>query len=107
VTFTACDAQQIGLSPAYDFSLLGKELALFQNKRTEQKAPQALGPIRIVNEVFSIRGLTPSPSRPVNPSGRFQYKLAAFDPWAHSLCLRLNSCESTRAPPRMDPPISC
>ena len=106
VTFTVCDAQQTGLSTSYGASSCGKRL-LFQTKRPEQKAPQALSPVQIFNETLAIRGSSSGSSRVLGNSRDFQYALPSMDCWSGSFCLRLNSCESPRAPPLMDPPIFC
>jgi len=101
VTFTACDAQQIGLSSSCGLLSLNR-LPFFQTKRPEQKAPQALSPVQILNEALAIRGPFPS-SRQLKITKKFQYILAPLTCWSAAFCLRLNSCESPRAPPLMDP----
>jgi len=107
VSFTVCDAQQIGLSPSGDLLLTTTLRPAFQMKRPEQKAPQDLGPLPLYNQAFASRvqlnGTT------VHPGGlnEFQYALVSAMRWESHFCLRLNSCESPRAPPLMDPPTLC
>lgn len=105
VTFTVCDAQQIVLSASRAMPSLDG-LSFFQTKLPEQKAPQALGPIPIFNETMAIRGTSGSSRHLRNPRD-FQYAFAPLALRSASFCLRLNSFESPRAPPFMDPPISC
>jgi hypothetical protein len=106
VTFTVCDAQQIGLSPSDGSSSFRANFASYQTKRPEQKAPQViLGPMLVSDESATTR-LAGSP-RLGGANNYFQYGLAPANRWPASFCLRLNSCESPRAPPLMDPPISC
>jgi len=107
VTLTVCDAQQVGLSTSYRFLLTTQAVASFQSKRAEQKAPQAMSPWLIFNETQSSRGQASSGSRYLDGTKAFQYVLAPFTSHTSPFCLRLNSCESPRAPPRMDPPTFC
>ena len=107
VTLTVCDAQQVGLSPSYRFLLISPDLAAFQNKRPEQKAPQAMGTWRIFNQTLSSRGPASGASRYLDGTKAFQYALAPLTCLSSPFCLRVNSCESPRAPPRMDPPTFC
>ena len=108
VTLTVCDAQQVGLSPSYRFLFMNQDLASFQMKRTEQKAPQAMGPWVAYIEAAASRGPATGFSRYLHRNEAFQYALSPLsgtsDPY---FCLRLNSCESPRAPPPMDPPTFC
>jgi hypothetical protein len=107
VTFTVCDAQQIGLSPSMESLLITGNRLAFQIKRPDQKAPQDLGPTRLVNEAYASRGQISGGSRHLDGAQAFQYMLAAPISWASPFCQRLNSCESPRAPPLMDPPTFC
>ncbi len=100
------DAKQTGLSSSGAFLLPLKNLVSFQFKRSEQKAPQDLGPARIADLTTGIRSLFTDGSRFVDTSKCFQYTLIAPD-WSKPFCLRHNSFESPRAPPLMDPPTSC
>jgi len=107
VTLTVCDAQQVGLSSSYRFLLLTQDLASFQTKRAEQKAPQAMSPWQIFNESSANRGQTAGGTRYLDGIQTFQYALAPLASERNPFCLRLNSCESPRAPPPMDPPTFC
>ena len=108
VIITLGDAKRISLSPSFALRLLPlSNLAAFQIKRGEQKAPQDLGPVRFSYDALSIRSLFSSGSRFINGSKGFQYVLVPVACWPNPFCLRLNSCESPRAPPLMDPPSFC
>ena len=107
VSLTVCDAQQVGLSPSYRFLLITQNLASFQIQRTEQKAPQAMGCWRVFTETLSSRGQNFGLSRDLDGLTAFQYVLAPLVRPRSPFCLRVNSCESPRAPPRMDPPTFC
>jgi hypothetical protein len=108
VTFTVCDAQQIGLSPSGDLLLTTQRLVSFQIKRPVQKTPSDLGPLRISNGgLVGGRSQLSGSSRQLDDSKGIQYSLMAPVCWAKPFFLRLNSCESPRAPPPMDPPTFC
>jgi hypothetical protein len=107
VTFTVCDAQQIHLSPSEGFLLPIKNLVSLQMMRTEQKAPPILAPFRISNQIFASRKPAPGTPRHFDDSKCFRYALILPDCWLNPLCSQPNSGESTRGPPRMDPPIFC
>jgi hypothetical protein len=107
VTFTVCDAQQIGLSPASVFSLSYQNLSAFQTKLDEQKATQDLPTLMIPNQLVSAREQGAGTGRENETTLIFSYLLMPGICWTNPFCLRLNSCESPRAPPLMDPPISC
>ncbi|MCE0497201.1 MAG: hypothetical protein LV481_04560 [Methylacidiphilales bacterium] len=101
------DAQQTGLSPSQALLLLPlKNLVSFQFNRSEQKAPQDLGPIRIADLTLGIRGIFSDGSRFMDGAKCFQYAFQA-PAWSKPFCLRLNAFESPRAPPPMDPPTFC
>jgi len=105
VTFTVCDAQQFGLSASSTIAPFKLELT-FETKRPEQKAPEIIGPMGIVNQAFAIRG--PAGSwRSAEGLNSIQYALISPGHSPGPFCLRLNSCESPRAPPPMDPPTFC
>ncbi len=107
VVLTLGDAKQTGLSPSPAFLLLPlKNLVSFQFNRSEQKAPQDLGPVRIADLTLSIRGIFSDGSRFIDGSQCFQYALTA-PVWSKPFCPRLNAFESPRAPPLMDPPSFC
>jgi hypothetical protein len=108
VTFAVCDAQQIGLSPSCGLlssMKAGFTRLVFQMERPEQKAPQGVEMVRVSTPTFAARSqmdatptgfeFTDFPCSPLRPASGLDL---------HGL--RLNSCESTRAPP-MDPPTFC
>ena len=105
VTFTVCDAQQIGLSPS-DASLLQKNLAAVRTVRPEQKTPPVLAPLRVSNQAFASRKQASGTPRYFDGSKCFRYALIPPGGWLNTLCSQPNSGESTRGPPRMDPPFS-
>jgi len=107
VTFTVCDAQQIGLSPADGFLLPSNYLASSRMMRPEQKAPAVLAPLLISNQAYASRKQAPGAPRSFGDTKCFRYALITPACWLSALCLRFNSCESPRAPPRMDPPVFC
>ena len=108
VTFTACDARQIGLSPS-DPSFLPpiKSVAFFQIVRPEQKAPPVLAPMRISDQVLVSRKQASGAPRSFDGLKYFRYVLISPSYWLNVLCPQPNSGESTRGPPRMDPPTFC
>jgi len=107
VTLTVCDAQQVGLSPSYRFLLLSPDLASFQMKRVEQKAPKDLFIYRASDESLASRSQLSGGSRELCSPKVFRYALAPTADLHTPFCQRVNSCESPRAPPLMDPPILC
>ena len=107
VTFTVCDAQQVGFSPSYRFLSITQDLAFFQMKRTDQKSPQAMEPWRVINQLSSNRALAVGGSRHFESLKPCRYALLIPTSETTPFCLRLNSCESPRAPPPMDPPTFC
>jgi len=107
VTLTVCDARQIGLSPSDGSSLPNKNLASLQMVRPEQKTPPVLAPMRVSNQVFASRRQAPGVPRSFDDSKCFRYALIAPGCCLNTLCPQPNSGESTRGPPRMDPPIFC
>ncbi len=64
-------------------------------------------PWRVINENSSNRSLAGGLSRYLDGAKTFQYALAPEPSLGNPLCVRVNSCESPRAPPLMDPPILC
>jgi hypothetical protein len=107
VTFTVCDAQQVRLSSPEDFLLPIKNFVSLRMMRTEQKAPLILAPFRISNEIFASRKQGAGTPRNFGGLKNFRYALLLPDCWLNPLCPQPNSGESTRGPPRMDPPIFC
>jgi hypothetical protein len=103
VTFTVCDAQQIGFSPSGGLVFPTKTLAYLRTVLPEQKAPPTLAPLRLTNESLVSRK-QPSGTVPATDVSRcFRYALVSLgqlDP----LCPQINSEQNTRGPPRMDPP---
>ena len=107
VTFTVCDAQQIGFLPSDGFLLPGKNLALLRMVRPEQKAPSLLAALSAGNQAFASRKQAAGAPGYFNAAKCFRYALITPACWLRVLGLRFNSCESPRAPPLMDPPIFC
>ena len=107
VTFAVCDAQQIGFSLSGDPSLPITNLAFLRTVRPEQKTPPVLTPLRVSNESFVSRKQVSGAPRAYGGSNGFQYALTASDDGFKALCPQPNSGETTRGPPRMDPPILC
>jgi len=107
VTFTVCDAQQIGLSPSDGSLLLKPTLALLRTVRPEQKTPPVLAPLRLTYQSFASRKQASNLPRALSRSTGFRYTLILADSWFKPLCPQPNSGETTRGPPRMDPPIFC
>jgi hypothetical protein len=106
VTFTVCDAQQIGLSPSGGFLLPIKKLALLSPVRPEQKTPPILTPLRLCNEAFvSRKQLSGTPSA-FDGSRGFRFALIPAESGFKPLCPQPNSGESSRGPPRRAPVIS-
>jgi hypothetical protein len=106
VTFTVCDAQQIGLSPS-DGLALPYKIALMHSVRPEQKTPPTLTPLRVCSEAFVIRKQVSGTPRAYDRSNGYRYAFVSSDSWLKPLCPQPNSGETNRGPPRMDPPISC
>jgi hypothetical protein len=82
-------------------------VASFQIKLPEQKAPLALGPLRLTYEAFASRGQGNGGTSHLDGSEGYGSGLASLPDWSNPFCQRLNSFESPRAPPLMDPPILC
>jgi len=76
-------------------------------KRAEQKAPHDLSAWRAFDESLSSRNQISGTSRYLKDTEIFQYALAPMASSSAPFSLRINSCESPRAPPRMDPPTFC
>lgn len=106
VTFTVCDAQQIGSSSSQFLSWAQLNLASASSMLPEQKAPSLLAPLAISQQTFAVRRSQDSTSGEHNPSDCFHYALV-LPSCRTSLSSRSNSYETTRGPPRMDPPIPC
>ncbi len=105
VTFTVCDAHQIGLSPAGGFLLPSKSFASLRMMRPEQKATPILASLRISNPALISRKQAPGAPRYFDDSKCFRYALSLPEGWLNPLCPQPKSGESTRGPPRMDPPF--
>ena len=106
VTLTVCDAHRIGLSTSLSLVAPMNKLVRLQSKRHEQKAPRSFVLVRATTETFASRqqGLG---SHYLDGSQYSQYALISLARWPNPFCLRLNSCQTTRAPPLMDPPTLC
>jgi hypothetical protein len=107
VTFTVCDAQQMGLSPSGSLLSTTKNLAFMGTVRPEQKTPPALTPLRLVNEAFVSRKQVSGTPCSFDGARCFRYALATPDSWFKPLCPQPNSGESTRGPPRGGPSLLC
>ena len=106
VTFTVCDAQQIGLSPS-DGALFGGDHVVYSpSVRPEQKTTPVLAPFRIVNEALASRKQPIESARTFAPAAS---PIAILLPTSAFVLLSYQSKagETTRGPPRMDPPLSC
>ena len=106
VTFTVCDAQQIGSSSSHFLSWAKVNFAAARTMLPEQKAPTLLAPLAISQQTFATRRAQESTTGEHSPSDCFGYALVAPTSLA-CLSSQSNSYETTRGPPRMDPPISC
>ena len=107
VTFTVCDAQQIGLSPSGPLLLPIKNLASLRTMPPEQKAPPVLGPLSNSNQAFVSRKQAAGTPRHFDGSKCFRYALISPRCWLHTLCSQPNSGENTRGPPLRGPPFFC
>jgi hypothetical protein len=107
VTFTVCDAQQIGLSPSGSLLLPIKNPASMRMMIPEQKAPPVLAPWSISNQAFVSRKQSAGAPRYFDGSKCFRYALISPRCWLHTLCSQPNSSENTRGPPRRGPPLFC
>ncbi len=106
VTFTVCDAQQIGLSPAVGILLGGQRVSLSRTVRPEQKTTPVLAPFRAVNEPVASRKQSLEAARTFAP-GVAEVSLALpVRSFALISCQSIAG-ETTRGPPLMDPPRSC
>jgi hypothetical protein len=107
VTFTVCDAEQIGLSPSEGLCLPLQNLVILQAMLPEQKAPPFLAPWFISNQAYVSRKQAVGEPAGFDASKCFRYALISPSCWLNVLGSQPNSAESTRGPPRMDPPIPC
>jgi hypothetical protein len=106
VTFTVCDAQQIGLSTSGGLLLSPLKLANVRTALPEQKTPPVLAPLSNSSQSYASRKqLAGTPC--VFGANCFRYALSAPFSWLSALGSPLNSAQTTRGPPRMDPPLSC
>jgi hypothetical protein len=107
VTFTVCDAQQIGLSPSDSSFSSGKRTVAIRTVRPEQKAPPVLAPLRLVNTAFSSRKQASGNPRAFDGYPDFRYAWITPFQQLDALISQPKTGEITRGPPRMDPPFSC
>ncbi len=108
VTFIVCEANQASLSSASStLALLAQQRMAFEIKRPEQKAPHGLASAQFCQQPLTYRYLPSGGTRLVDETREFAVGEALPIYWTTSLPLYPNSCESPRAPPLMDPPISC
>jgi hypothetical protein len=78
-------------------------LELYQSKRAEQKAPRDLNNAWMVAKPLTLRGLLCG-SRPLRALIHRPCAFVVVPSWSNSFSLQTRSCESSRAPPLMDPP---
>jgi hypothetical protein len=107
VTFTVCDAQQVGLSPSAIFLLASKNYFALRMMRPEQKAPPILAPMRVSNQAFASRKQAAGIPRQFNGLHFFRYALISQNCGLDALISQPNSAEKTRGPPRLGPPFLC
>jgi len=106
VTFTACDAHQGGLSTSYGFLLSSDKSGEVQMNRPEQKSTHDMTVFRPYQQAHAIQFALPAP-RALGAADGFFATFISLLSWQSHVCLPLNSCESPRAPPLMDPPTFC
>ena len=107
VAFALGEAPLPGVSPTAGFLLPTASFSAFQIKRSEQNSPESLIPVQNIDWATTDRIAGADAGQGLNGENGFRYALAPLPGWSNPFCLRLNSCESPRAPPRMDPPFSC
>ena len=73
----------------------------------EQKAPPILSPLRLSDQAYTSRKQASANPRFFDGSKQFRYALHLPACWLVALCPQPKSGETTRGPPRMDPPVSC
>jgi hypothetical protein len=106
VTFTVCNAQQIGLSPADGILFGGQRVSLSRTVRPEQKTTPVLAPFRAVNEAIASRKQLIESPRTFAP-GVSEIAMALPARTFALFSCRSKAGETTRGPPLMDPPRSC
>ena len=108
VTLTVCEANQASLSSASStLAFLAQQRMAFEIKRPEQKAPHDLASAQFCQQPLTYRYLLSGGTRVVDETKEYAVGVALTICWTTPLPLHPNSCESPRAPPLMDPPISC
>jgi hypothetical protein len=106
VTFTVCDARQIGASLSGGAWFNMQDQASLRMVRPEQKSTPALGPLPAPRQIFAGRDqVLKTPSCLAAPRFEYGFVLPLFVLGA--LCSQTNSRERTRGPPLMDPPTFC
>jgi hypothetical protein len=75
--------------------------------RPEQKAPPMLSPLRLSDQTYGSRKQAPGTPRSYDGSKYFRYALSLPFVSMVALCPQPKSGETTRGPPRMDPPLLC
>jgi len=106
VTFTVCDAQQIGLSPSGSLFSGGSHPTVSRTVRPEQKTTLTLAPFRATGESVASRKPSTETARPFDARAP-QYGLALPGRALELLSSQSKAGETTRGPPLMDPPRSC
>jgi hypothetical protein len=96
------DSKLIGLNTADGY--LSSYLESFQSKRAEQKAPCDLGTSWTITKTVTLRVSPCGSPLPTQAWKPVPYSFVIAPSWSNSFSLQPHSCESTRAPPLMDPP---
>jgi hypothetical protein len=106
-TLTVCGAQQTGLSSSADTFFSAAACAVFAGSvRPEQKATPMLAPFRASTESLACR------KQPIDLPRPFHADTCELGSALPAKPIDILSCqsiagESTRGPPRMDPPSFC
>jgi len=104
VTCTVCAAQQIGLSPSATSLDDGRHAAITGSVRPEQKTTPVLAPFR-ASDLLVSRKQPVDASRNLGGGNEFGRVLPVRE--MHLLSCQSTAGETTRGPPRMDPPRFC
>jgi hypothetical protein len=72
-----------------------------------QNTPPVLSPLRLSDQVYTSRKQASGTPRSLESALDFRYALSLPECWLITLCPQAHSGETTRGPPRMDPPRFC
>lgn len=75
--------------------------------RPAQKATPVISQLRVTTVGYTSRKQPLGTPVAFNGTRNFRYVLSLPTPWTIHLCPQPNSAETTRGPPRMDPPFFC